>query len=381
MHNMIKYSYHNNQLWGNKSMKRKIKNSYTWFALGILMVILYFIWYQFSSAILEAEMYAEGLNYVEYLNSSTQRVVKLEMAGTPNEELVYHLENMIEELESDDIYDETGHVEEIDRLILEVKDDWDAICEEIDSVRAGATTERLLFASERHYNTATELAITTTEKFSEVSNRIIQIQISIMVLIGLISMIIFRHLYGTFLELKHSRELSERMFIDVSTGLYNRSKCQEMLKDTQTPANYKARIMVILDLNDLKITNDTLGHQIGDELIGNFASILRKATEIHEYKLFVGRYGGDEFMVYYSSADEIEVQLYLEEIKYLTEVFNKKEKKFQISYAAGYAVFTKEQNELTMQDLFNAADAAMYKNKVKIKQARQNPVDREESRC
>lgn len=362
-------------------MKRKIKNSYTWFALGILMVILYFTWYQFSSAILEAEMYAEGLNYVEYLNSSTQRVVKLEMAGTPNEELVYHLENMIEELESDDIYDETGHVEEIDRLILEVKDDWDAICEEIDSVREGATTERLLFASERHYNTATELAITTTEKFSEVSNRIIQIQIVIMVLIGLISMIIFRHLYGTFLELKHSRELSERMFIDVSTGLYNRSKCQEMLKDTQTPANYKARIMVILDLNDLKITNDTLGHQIGDELIGNFASILRKATEIHEYKLFVGRYGGDEFMVYYSSSDEIEVQLYLEEIKYLTEVFNKKEKKFQISYAAGYAVFTKEQNELTMQDLFNAADAAMYKNKVQMKQARQNPVEWEESRC
>lgn len=357
-------------------MESKRKASYTWIALGILMVLLYFAWYQFSNAISEAEMYAEGLNYVEYLNSSTQRVVKLEMAGSPNDELVYHLDNIIEELEPADIYDVglLKQVEEIDILLEDVKDDWLAISEEIENVRNGEDDERLLFASERHYNTTTELSIVTTEKFTEASRRIINIQIYIMILIAVISFIIFRHLYQAFLAVRHTKELSERMFIDVSTGLYNRSKCQEMLRDTHTPANHKSRIMIILDLNDLKITNDRLGHQIGDELISSFAGVLRQATEIHEFDIFVGRYGGDEFMVYYHSAEEMDAKLYLEEVNYLIEAFNEKEKKFQISYAAGYAVFSKVQDTLTMQDLFNAADEAMYENKVKMKAARMEQI-------
>lgn len=354
-------------------MKTQIKSSYTWIALGVLMILLYFGWYQFSSAVGESEMYAEGLNYIEYLNSSTQRVVKLEMAGTPNEELVYHLENVIEELEPSDIYRESifHNVEEIDVLIEEVKEDWLAIDEEIINVRNGEDTEKLLFASERLYNTTTELALLTTDKFTEVSALITKIQFVLMILITWISVIIFRHLYISFLALRHTKALTERMFIDVSTGLYNRSKCQEMLRDTNTPANSKSRIMIIVDLNDLKVTNDKLGHQVGDELISSFATILRDATKIHDFDLFVGRYGGDEFMIYYRSAEEMDAKLYLEEVNYLIEQFNEHEKKFQISYAAGYAIFTKDQDALTMQDLFNVADEAMYENKVKMKAARQ----------
>lgn len=350
-------------------MKVRARRSYTWIALGVLMVLLYFGWYQFSDAVSESEMYAEGLNYIEYLNSSTQRVVKLEMAGTPNEELVYHLENVMEELEPSDIYNETRFfsIEEIDELIVEIKEDWDAISDEIVNVRNGEDTDKLLFASERHYNTMTELTIITTEKFTEVSAEIIRIQAALMVLLMLISIIIIRHLYLSFLELKHTRALTERMFIDVSTGLYNRSKCQEMLQNTHAPANTQSRIMIIVDLNDLKITNDRLGHQVGDELISSFASILRDASEIHEFEIFIGRYGGDEFMIYYQSADEMDAKLYLEEVNYLIEAFNAKERKFQISYAAGYAVFDKSKDELSMQELFNTADEAMYKNKVKMK--------------
>lgn len=353
-------------------MKVKLRQSYTWLALGILMIILYFGWYQFSTAVSQAEMYAEGLSYVEYLNSSTQRVVKLELLGTPNEELVYHLENIMGELEASDIYEASYflQVDEIDLLVEEVKEDWDAVNEEIINYRNGSDSDKLLFASERHYNTTTELSITTTDKFTEVSARITTIQFFLMIIIGAISIIIFRHLYRSFLALKHSKELTERMFIDVSTGLYNRSKCQEMLKNTPTPANHKSRIMIIMDLNDLKITNDVLGHQVGDELISSFASILRQAKEVHDFEIFVGRYGGDEFMVYYHSAEEMDAKLYLEEVNYLIEKFNLQEKKFQISYAAGYAVFTKDKDASTMQELFNEADEAMYENKVKMKMER-----------
>ncbi len=353
-------------------MITRAKRSYTWLTLGILMVVLSLGWYQFGSAIQVAEMYAEGLNYIEHINASTQRAVKLELLGTPNDELVYHLQNVMEDLTPYDIYDKshTETVDEIDHYVAEVKSNWDAIYEEIVNVREGGELDKLLFASERHYNTATELNIVTTEKFMEASDHINYIQLFLLVLIILLSFIIFRHLYIAFLAVRHSKELSEKMFIDVSTGLYNRSKCQEMLKDTTTPANHKSRVMIMLDLNDLKITNDKLGHQVGDELIGSFAAILKKAKQIHRFDIFVGRYGGDEFMVYYQSAEEMDAKLYLAEVDFLIEQFNMNETKFQISYAAGYAVFAKENDNRTMRDLFNDADADMYQNKVMMKEAK-----------
>ncbi len=353
-------------------MKIVIKPSYTWIALSILIIFLYGGWYQFSRSIDNAQSYAEGLIYIEHLNSSTQRAVKLEMIGTPNEELLYHLEGIINQLVPSDIYRRTliSQVPEIDDLIIEAKADWESVCQEITQVREGEDYDQLLFASERLYNTSNELTLITTEKFVETSRHIEYIQVYLMILIGLISAIIFRHLRISYLEIKRSKELNEKMFIDTSTGLYNRSKCQEMLKDSNTPANHKSRIMIMMDLNDLKITNDQLGHQVGDELISSFANILNKAKKIHSFDVFLGRYGGDEFMAFYQSAEENDVRLYLEEVKFLADQFNKDETRFQISYAAGYAIFTHEDDGKTMRDLFDAADEKMYQNKVAMKAAK-----------
>ena len=47
-------------------------------------------------------------------------------------------------------------------------------------------------------------------------------------------------------------------------------------------------------LNDLKKVNDTLGHEMGDIMILNFAKLLRKVVPL---RYFVDRFGGDEFIV------------------------------------------------------------------------------------
>ena len=57
-------------------------------------------------------------------------------------------------------------------------------------------------------------------------------------------------------------------------------------------------------MNDLKVVNDSLGHLAGDTLIMNFAHIIR--TSIPE-KYFVGRYGGDEFIIIYAGASAEQV--------------------------------------------------------------------------
>ena len=90
----------------------------------------------------------------------------------------------------------------------------------------------------------------------------------------------------------------------------------------------------MFDLNNLKRANDTYGHAVGDQLITNFARLLRNAIPAKD---FVGRYGGDEF------------------IAIITQ-------KVEVSYAYGYA-FSEDYADCTIKTLFDKADKHMYENK------------------
>ncbi|POB48357.1 GGDEF domain-containing protein [Vibrio vulnificus] len=73
---------------------------------------------------------------------------------------------------------------------------------------------------------------------------------------------------------------------DSLTGLYNRRYLERF---SQEQLN-----LVYIDLNDLKVVNDTQGHDAGDELIIQFSQLLTKATKDDEYAF---RAGGDEFIL------------------------------------------------------------------------------------
>ena len=61
------------------------------------------------------------------------------------------------------------------------------------------------------------------------------------------------------------------------------------------------KMSIMFDLNNLKRANDTYGHAVGDQLITNFARLLRNAIPAKD---FVGRYGGDEFITNYYTDDK-----------------------------------------------------------------------------
>lgn len=82
------------------------------------------------------------------------------------------------------------------------------------------------------------------------------------------------------------RQMNENATIDELTGLYNRKKLNDIELDVFD--------LVFIDLDGLKLINDTKGHLAGDLVIARFANVLLGATHPHELAF---RVGGDEFVV------------------------------------------------------------------------------------
>ncbi len=87
------------------------------------------------------------------------------------------------------------------------------------------------------------------------------------------------------------RKLLELSYVDKLTGLGNRNNYIQMLEQLEKtpPPNLG---VVFIDLNGLKIVNDRLGHNAGDEYIKNLAGIFKKHFRAED----IYRIGGDEFV-------------------------------------------------------------------------------------
>ncbi len=162
--------------------------------------------------------------------------------------------------------------------------------------------------------------------------------------------------------IRDNSELNEKAYIDLATGLPNKNKCEEMLSSHL--AIQKPTACFMLDLNDLKKVNDTLGHEMGDIMILNFAKLLRKVVPL---QYFVGRFGGDEFIVIAEGiSGREEAEGLVHNIREMILKFNGVRGEFQINYACGYA-FSDDYPDANISDLLNEADQKMYRNKAKIK--------------
>ena len=163
-----------------------------------------------------------------------------------------------------------------------------------------------------------------------------------------------------------NRQLEQKAYIDLHTGLPNKSKCEELFHNVEFIKTPTA--CIVFDMNNLKRVNDSLGHSIGDQLILNFARLLRNSIPA---KHFVGRYGGDEFMAVIYDATRESITEILTEFQNEVEQFNGYGTQFRISYSHGLALST-DYNECTLRTLFDKADKYMYENKQQSKQGRQD---------
>lgn len=339
-----------------------------------ISLILFWVYTLMQSDVLKKDI--EGLALVESINSGVQRISKLELENTSDDHLITTLDNS-----SYQLYPTTGpseyfkndlHTLEIIEIFI---NDWKDFKESVMNFRSTGDRDSLFLSSESNYNSSMLIVDDINSYIVDLTNFVSSLELYCIIHVVIIALLLVKILLDTATELKKNKELSKEMFIDTSTGLYNRSKCQEVLKTPLSSNNNTERSIVIFDLNDLKKTNDGLGHRAGDDLISNFAAQLKKATDVFSYDVFVGRYGGDEFMAYFSTCDQKDVEVYIKEVDYLMEKFNDTENKpFKLSCAAGYSITTPETKSMTMRELFDEADGDMYKNKLAMKEKKRQEL-------
>jgi diguanylate cyclase (GGDEF)-like protein len=94
---------------------------------------------------------------------------------------------------------------------------------------------------------------------------------------------------GRLEQLRMIRALTNAATHDVLTGVQNRRGA-----DAQLESLRPGDAVMILDLDHFKTINDTLGHQVGDQVLADFGDYLSNATRPSD---MVARYGGEEFIV------------------------------------------------------------------------------------
>jgi hypothetical protein len=87
---------------------------------------------------------------------------------------------------------------------------------------------------------------------------------------------------------------------DKLTGLYNRAHIDNAIVKLNNKDNLPMA-MIMADVNGLKLTNDVFGHLEGDRLLQGIANVLRKSLREND---LIARWGGDEFLVVLTQADE-----------------------------------------------------------------------------
>ena len=117
---------------------------------------------------------------------------------------------------------------------------------------------------------------------------------------------------------KKNRELVRQLSLDELTGIYNRRGFFNAAKPFLHLArrNRQAVGFMMLDIDDFKIVNDTLGHQKGDEALRSTARILQRGVRASD---ILGRYGGEEFIIFFSSVRKDSTFQLAEKIRIVVE--------------------------------------------------------------
>ena len=157
-------------------------------------------------------------------------------------------------------------------------------------------------------------------------------------------------------------EVSDRALRDPLTGLANRTLFVDRLTHAMALQKREARAVAVLliDLDDFKLVNDSLGHPAGDAILSRAAERLTNAVRASDT---VARLGGDEFAVLMEGDPDASRAVAHQVVAAFDRPFLIDGQDLRVRPSVGLAIATLDSATLTVEDLLKQADVAMYSAK------------------
>lgn len=162
-------------------------------------------------------------------------------------------------------------------------------------------------------------------------------------------------------EFQNHKTLEFLAQVDPLTNTLNRRAFEKQVHELIIHAGRYSEefAMLFIDLDNFKHINDTLGHDVGDELLAEVAK--RIQPTIRSGDVF-GRFGGDEFVLVVNNVSESTLSIILNEVmSLLRETWIINDYKLNVSASIGVALYPKDGDSVT--ELMKKADTSLYKAK------------------
>ncbi len=193
-----------------------------------------------------------------------------------------------------------------------------------------------------------------SREWSNTKQMIYQLVVAIWVFFGIVVVI---NILNKIKTSEKSKELEEKADTDLLTSLNNKLATERKVKEYIENHPKEQAMMFVLDIDNFKKINDTLGHAFGDEVLRSFGhqiGAVFRATDV------VGRVGGDEFLIFLKHLNE--ESLLEKEARKLCYFFRNFQAGEYVKYAAtasiGVAIFPNDGKDF--ESLYKAADTALY---------------------
>ncbi|MDR0949201.1 MAG: sensor domain-containing diguanylate cyclase [Lachnospiraceae bacterium] len=186
------------------------------------------------------------------------------------------------------------------------------------------------------------------------SDMIMQLFVVVFIFLGAIAVL---NIITKIKANERNKELENKADTDLLTELNNKVATERKIKEYLESNPDKQSLLFVLDIDNFKKINDTMGHAFGDEVLRTLGHRLRTEFRVTD---ILGRTGGDEFMILLK---DIPNQSVIEkEGKRVERFFRNFEAGGYVKYAAtasiGAAVFPRDAKDF--ESLYKAADRALY---------------------
>lgn len=179
---------------------------------------------------------------------------------------------------------------------------------------------------------------------------------------SLVAIILCTGIFNQYKKIKDNISTLHRFsYIDELTGLPNRKERIAAITDFMTGySKIPAFSLLMMDFDNFKLLNDTLGHHTGDIFV---QKIVKNLTEFIKKPASIGRIGGDEFLIILPGAfTDCELETYANELnKIVNAPFRHKDKEYRMTASFGIANYPKDSENPAQ--LLQQVDIALFRAK------------------